>query len=118
MQKGYPTRELADKYLEDYRADNAKTYDANDFLYAVSASRNDDLSAGLDKIKAPVMWVNSADDFINPPELTMAQEEVKRLKKGRFVVVPASLATYGRGTHSHPEVWQGYLKQLLEESTK
>jgi homoserine O-acetyltransferase len=117
LQKDFPTREQADKYLEDDRADTAKTYDANDFLYAVSASRNYDPSAHLEKIRAPVMWVNSADDFINPPELTMAQTEVKRLKKGRFVLVPASLETYGHGTHSHAEVWQGYLKELLEEST-
>ena len=52
------------------------------------------------------MWVNSADDFINPPELTMAQTEVKRLKKGRFILVPASEQTYGHGTHTHAAVWQ------------
>ena len=118
MQKSYPTRDAADKYLEDYRANFAKTYDANDFLYAVSASRNYDPSQGLEKIKAPVMWVNSADDFINPPELAMAQEEVKRLKKGRFLLIPASLETYGHGTHTHAAVWHSYLKELLEESAK
>jgi len=118
LQTRYPTREAADKYLEDYRADFAKTYDANDYLYAVSASRKYDPSPRLEKIQAPVMWVNSADDFINPPELTMAQTEVKRLKKGRFILVPASLETYGHGTHSHAEVWQGYLKELLEESAR
>jgi homoserine O-acetyltransferase len=118
MQKSYPTRDAADKYLEDYRANYAKTYDANDFLYAVGASRNYDPSPGLEGIKAPVMWVNSADDFINPPELTMAQTEAKRLKRGRFVLVPASEQTYGHGTHTHAEVWQVYLKQLLEESAR
>jgi homoserine O-acetyltransferase/O-succinyltransferase len=118
MQKSYPTRELADNYLKDYRANFAKTYDANDYLYAVSASRNYDPSPGLEKIKAPVMWVNSADDFINPPELTMAQTEVQRLNKGRFILVPASEQTYGHGTHTHAEVWQGYLKALLEESLR
>jgi homoserine O-acetyltransferase/O-succinyltransferase len=118
LQESYPTREQADKYLEDYRERNAKTYDANDFLYAVSASRNYDPSAQLEKIVAPVMWVNSADDFINPPELTMAQAEVKRLKKGRFILVPASEQTYGHGTHTHAEVWQAYLKELLEESAR
>jgi homoserine O-acetyltransferase/O-succinyltransferase len=118
LQKSYPTREQTDKYLEDYRANYAKTYDANNFLYAVSASRNYDPSPDLEKITAPVMWVNSADDFINPPELTMAQTKVKRLKKGRFILVPASEQTYGHGTHTHAEVWQGYLKELLEESTR
>jgi homoserine O-acetyltransferase/O-succinyltransferase len=118
MQKNFPTRDAADTYLETYRVNNAKTFDANDFLYAVSASRNYDPSHDLEKITAPVMWVNSADDFINPPELTMAQTEVKRLKKGRFILVPASLETYGHGTHTHAEVWQGYLKELLEESAQ
>jgi homoserine O-acetyltransferase/O-succinyltransferase len=118
MQKSFPTREQADKYLEDYRANFAKTYDANDYLYAVSASRNYDPSPELEKITAPVMWINSGDDFINPPELTMAQTEVKRLKKGRFILLPASLETYGHGTHTHAEVWQGYLKELLEESAR
>src|SRR5271154_5371709 len=118
MQKNFPTRDAADTYLETYRANNAKSFDANDFLYAVSASRNYDQSPGLEKIKAPVMWVNSADDFINPPELTMAQEEVKRLRNGRFILVPASLETYGHGTHTHAAVWQSYLKELLEESAR
>jgi len=118
MQQDYPTRDDADKHLEAYRADYAKTFDANDLLYAVSASRNYDPSPVLEKITAPVMWVNSADDFINPPELAMAQDEVKRLKKGRFVLIPASLETYGHGTHTHAAVWQNYLKLLLEESTK
>jgi homoserine O-acetyltransferase/O-succinyltransferase len=118
MQKNYPTREQADKYLGDYRANFAKTYDANDYLYAVSASRNYNPSAQLGKIMAPVMWANSADDFINPPELGIAQTEVKRLKKGRFILVPASEQTYGHGTHTHAEVWQAYLKELLEESAR
>ncbi len=118
MQKSFPTRDAADTYLETYRANNAKTFDANDFLYAVSASRNYDPSAGLEKITVPVMWINSADDFINPPELTMAQSEVRRLRKGRFILVPASEQTYGHGTHTHAEVWQAYLKELLEESAR
>lgn len=116
MQKTAPTREAADRYLEDYMRRNESTLDANDFLYAVSASRNYDPSPGVDKITIPVMWINSADDFINPPELGIAEREVKRLKKGRFVLLPASDQTYGHGTHTHAAVWQQYLKQLLDES--
>ena len=118
LQTNYPTRDQADKYLEQSRSTSMKDRDANDTLYAVSASRNYDPAPGLEKIKAPVVWVNSADDFINPPELTMAQEEVRRLKRGRFVLIPASLETYGHGTHTHAAVWQNYLKELLEESAK
>ena len=118
LQKSYPTREAADKYLEDYRARTAPALDANDFLYAVSASRNYDPSSQLVKIQAPVMWVNSADDFINPPELGIAEQQVKLLKRGKFVLIPASLETYGHGTHTHAAVWQQYMKQLLDESQR
>jgi homoserine O-acetyltransferase len=116
MQKSAPTRDAADQYLEDYMRRNESTLDANDFLYAVSASRNYDPSPGLDKLTIPVMWINSADDFINPPELGIAEREVKRLKSGHFVLLPASDQTYGHGTHTHAALWQQYLKELLDES--
>jgi homoserine O-acetyltransferase/O-succinyltransferase len=116
MQKNYPTRDAADQYLEDYRKRVTKTLDANDLLYAVSASRNYDPSSQLGKIQAPVMWVNSADDFINPPELGIAEQQIKQIRNGRFILIPASLKTYGHGTHTHAAVWQRYLKQLLDES--
>jgi homoserine O-acetyltransferase/O-succinyltransferase len=116
MQKNFPTRDAADKYLEDYRKRVTKTLDANDFLYAVSASRNYDPSSQLGKIQAPVMWINSADDFINPPELGIAEQQIKLIKNGRFILIPASLQTYGHGTHTHAAVWQQYLKELLDES--
>ena len=99
MQKNFPTRDAADQYLENYRKRNAATFDANDFLYAVSASRNYDPSAQLEQITAPVMWINSADDFINPPELGISEREIKRLKNGRFVLLPISDQTRGHGTH-------------------
>jgi homoserine O-acetyltransferase/O-succinyltransferase len=116
MQKNYPTRDAADQYLEDYRKRVTKTLDANDLLYAVSASRNYDPSSQLERIQAPVMWINSADDFINPPELGIAERQIKQIKNGRFILIPASLKTYGHGTHTHAAVWEQYLKQLLDES--
>jgi homoserine O-acetyltransferase len=64
------------------------------------------------------MWINSSDDFINPPELGIAEREVKRLKHGHFVLLAASDQTYGHGTHTHAAVWQQYLKQLLDESAR
>jgi homoserine O-acetyltransferase/O-succinyltransferase len=115
MQKSYPTRDAADKYLEDYR-DRQKDLDANDILYAVRASRNYDPSPGLSKITVPVMWINSADDFINPPELGIAQHEVKRLKHGRFILLTDYTQTHGHGTHTWAALWQQYLKELLDSS--
>lgn len=115
MQKNYPTREAADKYLDEAMKRSA-TIDANDFLYAVSSSRNYDPSAKLDTIKVPVMFVNSADDFINPPELGIAQREIKKVKNGKFVLIPASDETHGHGTHTWAVFWQQYLLELLAES--
>ena len=113
MQKNYPTRDAADKFLDDYFAARMPGLDANDLLYAVNASRNYDPSAGLEKIRARVMYVNSADDFINPPELGMAEREIRRVKGAKFVVIPISDATRGHGTHTSAAVWKQYLAELL-----
>jgi len=116
MQKSMPTRDAADKFLEEAYATRTKGLDANNILYQVASSRNYDPSGQLDKIKVPVMWINSADDFINPPELGIAEEKVKQIKNAKFIAIPASDHTYGHGTHTHAEVWKQYLQELLEES--
>ena len=116
MQKTLPTRDAADAFLDEQYAKRIPTLDANDILYQVAASRNYDPSGKLGEIKAPVMWINSADDFINPPELGIAQEEVKKIPHGKFVLLPVSENTYGHGTHTHAAVWKQYLAELLEES--
>jgi len=118
MQKDFPTREATDKDVEDYVAKEMATLDANDLLYQVDASRDYDPSGGLDKIKAPVMWINSADDFINPPELGIAETEVKKIKHGTFVLIPASLQTHGHGTHTWAAVWKDYMAGLLKETER
>jgi homoserine O-acetyltransferase/O-succinyltransferase len=115
MQKNYRTRDAADKDLDEYFAARMPGLDANDLLYAVDASRNYDPSAGLEKIRARVMYVNSADDFINPPELGIAEREIRRIKGAKFVVIPISDATHGHGTHTWAAVWKGYLAELLEK---
>jgi homoserine O-acetyltransferase len=116
MQLALPTREAADQFVEKYMERELQDLDANDLLYQVSASRDYDPSAGLENIRAPVMWVNSGDDFINPPDLGIAEREIKRVPKGRFVLLPASDQTHGHGTHTWAAVWQQYLGQLLESS--
>jgi homoserine O-acetyltransferase len=114
MQLALPTPDAADQFVQKYMERELQDLDANDLLYQVSASRDYDPSAGLENIRAPVMWVNSADDFINPPELGVAEREIKRVPKGRFVLIPASDQTHGHGTHTWAAVWQQYLGQLLE----
>lgn len=91
-------------------------YDANDMLYAVDSSRDYDPSPNLEKITAYVMFVNSADDFINPPELGIAQRAIKRVPHGKFVLLPISSQTRGHGTHTLAAVWKQYLRALLAES--
>jgi homoserine O-acetyltransferase/O-succinyltransferase len=118
MQEDLSTRDAADKFLADYMARVAAGLDANDLLYAVDSSRNYDPSTKLDTIKAHVMFINSADDFINPPELGIAEREIKRVKNGKFVLLPASEQTHGHGTHTWAAVWQQYLKELLEASQR
>jgi homoserine O-acetyltransferase/O-succinyltransferase len=116
MQKNYPTRDAADKDLDDYFKARSATLDANDLLYQVNASRNYDPSPNLEKITAHVMYINSADDFINPPELGIADREIKRVKNARFILIPISDETRGHGTHTRAVVWKQYLAELLEKS--
>jgi homoserine O-acetyltransferase len=117
-QKNLATREAVDKYEEDTVKRVMATADANDVMYAVNASRDYDPSPNLEKITAPVMFVNSSDDFINPPELGIAEREIKRVKRGKFVLIQATTETHGHGTHSMPDFWKDDLKEILEESQK
>jgi len=116
MQKSYPTRDAADKDLDDYFKARSAGLDANDLLYAMNASRNYDPSPQFEKITAHLMYINSADDFINPPELGIADREIKRVKNARFILLPISDETRGHGTHTRAVVWKQYLAELLEKS--
>lgn len=116
MQKNLPTRDAADKYVEDMEKRSA-TLDANDLLYQVNASRNYDPSPQLEKITVPVMWINSSDDFINPPELGIAEREAKRLKNGTFVLLQ-NPETHGHGTHTWAVFWKQYLQQLMGKTKR
>lgn len=118
MQKSFPTRDAADQFLDDYFKAHQPSLDANDLLYQVNASRNYDPSQQLEKITVPVMWINSADDFINPPELGIAQREAKRLKNGKFILIPASEQTHGHGSHTWAVLWKEQLLELLAKSSK
>jgi homoserine O-acetyltransferase len=115
LQKAYPTRVAADAYERTAVAHTMAGLDANDFIYQVDASRDYDPSAELGRITAPVMWINSGDDFINPPELGIAEEKVKAIRHARFVLIPASDQTHGHGTHTWAAVWKTYLVELLSE---
>jgi homoserine O-acetyltransferase len=117
-QKQAPTREAADKFYADRLRAAVARLDANDLLYQIDSSREYNPAPKLETIKAPLIAVNSADDFINPPELGMIEKEIKRVKRGKFVMLPITDQTRGHGTHTIAKIWQGYLKELLETSVR
>ena len=110
-----PTLAAADRVLDGYVASYIKTGDANDILYALESSRDYDPGPGLEKITAPLVAINSADDIINPPELQILEKEIVRVKKGRAVVLPLSDKTAGHGTHTLAALWKSYLLELLQQ---
>jgi homoserine O-acetyltransferase len=116
MQKEEPTRVKADDYLENFVATRSKTTDANDMLYYFDASRNYNPEPQLEKITASLVAINSADDAINPPELGIIDQDIKKVKNGKFVLLPISDQTRGHGTHSWPAIWGNYLEELLKRS--
>lgn len=118
MQKQAPTREEADKMFDSAVANAVRGKDANDMLYQFAASRDYNPQPLLETIKAPLVAINSADDQVNPPELGLAEREIKRVKRGRFILIPISDQTRGHGTHSLPALWKQHLADLLEESKK
>ena len=126
MQKSFPTAEATDKYFTNYVNGYIENYektfliplDANNELYQVDASRNYNPEPKLSTITAPVLWINSADDFINPPELGIAQKLVTRMPHAKFILIPISDATRGHGTHTQAAVWKDYLVAFLAETEK
>jgi homoserine O-acetyltransferase len=117
-QQQMPTLAASDAALDAAVANSLKTADANDVLYQVAASRDYDPGPDLEKIRAPLLAVNSADDLINPPELGILEREIKRVAKGRAVVLPQSPETRGHGTHTVAALWKQYLQELLAVSDK
>jgi homoserine O-acetyltransferase len=114
-QSEYPTAAAADKFVDQYIAENMKTTDANDFVYQYDASRNYDPEADVGKIRAHVMLVNTMDDFWNPGEMGVAEHEMPKVKNGHFVLLPITKETRGHYTFFQAAVWQKYLGELLEE---
>ena len=114
-QKQYPSAKAADDYLAQQIASRTKSTDANDMLYYFHASEDYDPSPHLDKITAPLLAINSADDFVNPPELPMMESLIEKVKRGKFVLVPISDATRGHGTHTIPAIWGKQLGAFLAD---
>jgi homoserine O-acetyltransferase/O-succinyltransferase len=109
-----PTLAKADQVIDAYVADQLKTDDANDLLYQLDASRDYDPGPALEKIEAPLLAVNSADDLVNPPEVGVLEREIKRVPHGQAIVIPFSEDTHGHGSHTYAALWKSYLAELLK----
>ena len=117
-QKDAPTLAKTDEVLDKFVDGIVKADDANDVLYAVEASHDYDPGPGLEKIRAPLLAINSADDLINPPELGILEHEIKRVPHGRAMVIPLSDKTRGHGSHTIASLWKDELVKLLQETEK
>jgi len=117
-QKEAPTLAKTDEVLDKFVEQIIKTDDANDVLYALEASHDYDPEPNLEKIRAPLLAVNFADDLINPPELGILEREIKRVPRGRAIMIPMSDKTRGHGSHTVAPLWKDELLNLLKESEK
>jgi homoserine O-acetyltransferase/O-succinyltransferase len=117
-QKDAPTLGKTDEVLDKFVEQIVKADDATDVLYALEASHDYDPGPNLEKIKAPLLAINSADDQINPPELGILEQEIKRVPHGRAIVIPFSDKTRGHGSHTLAALWKDQLMDLLKETEK
>ena len=115
LQAQYPTRVLSEAALDAGFTARGKGVDANNAIYQLDSSRNYNPEPSLEKITVPVLWINSADDFINPPGLGMAEKAVKRMPRARFILIPESADTKGHGTHTWAKFWKADLARLMAE---
>ena len=111
-----PDRESADRFIDERIESGMREHDANDLAYAFDASRDYDPRPRLGDIIAPLTAVNFVDDQVNPPELGILEDEIKKVEKGIAVVMPITEKTVGHGTHTIAEVWEPHLGELLERS--
>ena len=118
LQKDYPTRTQIEAYVDKTVADDIAHTDANNYIYNLNASNNYNPAPKLSTITAPVLWINSADDFINPPELGIAEKLVTQMPNAKFILIPISDATRGHRTHTTAAVWKQYLIDFLAQTGK
>ena len=116
QQKAAPTRKAAEAFVDSYVPRTMANSDANNLIYYFDASRTYNPEAKLASITVPVMYINSADDFINPPELGIAEKLAPKMPRARFVLLPISDKTRGHGTHTQAVLWKPYLVELLKQS--
>ena len=113
VQVAYPTRAGADAFIVERVARDIATRDANDLIYQLDASRTYNPLPHLERVRVPMTWINSADDFINPAGYGIAEAAAARMPSARYILIPASADTRGHGTHSWARFWRQELIALL-----
>ncbi|WP_332817733.1 alpha/beta fold hydrolase [Sphingopyxis sp.] len=116
LQKNYPERDAAAAFARQRVAADVASRDANDMIYQFESSRTYNPWPKLEAITAPMTWINSADDFINPRGLPYPEQAVKRMPNARFRLVPESDETRGHGTHTWAVNWKADLIDLIARS--
>jgi homoserine O-acetyltransferase len=116
LQRAFPDRASAEAYIVERIDRDIGTRDANDLIYQLEASRTYDPLADLERIRAPMAWINSADDFINPPDYGIAEAAARRMPTVRYMLIPASADTRGHGTHTWARFWKDKLVDLLRRT--
>lgn len=114
QQRAAPTRDAADSVIRAFRDARFRTTDANDMIYQFDASRDYDPSPLLERVTAPVLAINSADDLVNPPELGLMERLMPRVRRGTYLLIPTSERTRGHGTHTMPSIWGDTLGGFLK----
>jgi homoserine O-acetyltransferase len=112
-----PTRAKADALVDERLAAPPPT-DANDYVYQWDASRDYNAAPGLERITAPLLAINSADDERNPPESGLMVKAMQRVKNGHLLLIPASAETRGHGTTGIARFWAPQLAEFLASVPK
>ena len=118
LQKAYANPDAADAYIIDRIAKDLPTRDANDLIYQLAASYDYDPSGALDRIRVPMTWVNSSDDFINPWDYGLADKAAARLPNARYVLIKATDQTRGHSTHTWAKFWKNDLVALMKRTER
>lgn len=115
LQEQFPTRQSAEKYTDEMFNRIATRNDANDIIFQLDSSRNYNPWPTLENIRTPILWINSADDFINPANYGITDEAIKRMPTAKFILIPASGETKGHGTHTWAKFWKAELEIFMKQ---
>lgn len=99
-----------DDMVAQYRA-----RDANDYLYDFESSADYDPAGGFDRIRAPMLAINFADDMVNPVQFTATRQTIAHLKSAHLVVLPGGDKGYGHASIFHAEIWGPSLASFLKD---